>query len=1023
MRKCCLSLSTHRGNHCDKASATDRTLCVRDIARFFTGVQGLKGGVVRAGLVAVVIALLAVPAVRALFLPGYLNTYDGMTHLVRLSGLDAQVRAGVLYPRWMPESSQGHGLLLFNFYPPLGFFLAEIPVLAGLPVAQAMQLALAVSVVVSGWGMYLFARQLGAGRIAAVISAAAYMYFPYHLGDIYSRGGVGEVWSMSFLPWLATALALFSKRPTVGSLAFSALAGAAVITAHNVTGLFALPIIGCWAIVCPPFERSWRPVIRVAGGIAAGLVLSSIYWLPAVGELGISHANLYLSLGVTGTRDLAGLVKQRFFAPYGDQSYQLAIPEVSVLIVLLLACGLAAWLRPGWRRRSATAAVFAGLLIAAIVAGQSNNAVAIWNVLPLAKFMQFPWRLLAFVGFSGAALIGLVGASDRRWSPLLLVLAGVLATSSLGELPWVRFDVAGGTLTSAERATYDFGRAAGGGLIEGEYVPATSSLDTLNGGRGVSPAGDSTQAGPLAVRVVSHVATHWELDVVARQSTVLRLQQFYFPGWAVRMDGRSAPIEPATGAGLLETRVPAGSHKVEIDYGDTLIERAATYLTIATALLLLFLLARTRPWLVAPGVLIFGAGLYLHFHIPASQLQPLSWAASSDQQLLGRQALSADGRVVHTQLLWLQSPTSGQALPDEAKFDFVLTTSGGAEVERWTSSQAHDLFNEYVAVNEVLERSYSLALNADVAPGVYDLKLAGADSDVSLGSVPVSSPPVPEKRIDVPFEDVAVLQSYQVRPVSPDVFGAHEPDAGPADATLYPGDFLDTTLNWLPVHRPSVNDVGFVHLLDTSGKTWAQHDNEPNATLQPTSSWVPGQPVFDHYLLKLDDSTPPGLYRLEVGLYRLTSDFIFVKVNGGNSALFGSIKVKPRTPPPLPAVDAPTWQEPIVLNGWQQSKRDLNLALTFNWAATGTVGGRYTAFVQLLDAAGKVPFQADGPPQDGLFPTDLWEAGDRITDVHLVRNPSPGRYRLVIGWYDPKSGRRVPLKTGSDSLDLGEVNI
>jgi hypothetical protein len=215
-----------------------------------------------------------------------------------------------------------------------------------------------------------------------------------------------------------------------------------------------------------------------------------------------------------------------------------------------------------------------------------------------------------------------------------------------------------------------------------------------------------------------------------------------------------------------------------------------------------------------------------------------------------------------------------------------------------------------------------------------------------------------------------------------------------------------------------------VHLIDASGKAWATHDNQPNATLQATSSWVPGQTIRDAFVLHLPDGAPPGLYRLEVGLYHIHEDgteFLTLP-NGGKSAIFGAIKVRPRSAPPA-AQPVATWSEPIALDSWRQAGANGSLALTFDWQASGDVSRDYTLFVHLSDASGKIVAQADSPPQSNLFPTHLWESGDRISDRHAVPLPPPGDYRLSIGWYRADTGQRLPLANGSDELDLGSVHV
>src|SRR5712692_931676 len=155
--------------------------------------EGIRIGSVKAKALlrawpAVAIVLLACPAIRGLFWPGYVYSYDGVYHLARMFEVDSLVRHGILYPRWLPDFGQGHGLPLFNFYPPLAYLLTELPALLTNNLALALQVSMALSIVVSGCGMYLLSSELGSNRASGVVAACFYMYFPFHLQDVYTRG-------------------------------------------------------------------------------------------------------------------------------------------------------------------------------------------------------------------------------------------------------------------------------------------------------------------------------------------------------------------------------------------------------------------------------------------------------------------------------------------------------------------------------------------------------------------------------------------------------------------------------------------------------------------------------------------------------------------------------------------------------------------------------------------------------------------------------------------------------------------
>jgi hypothetical protein len=61
--------------------------------------------------------------------------------------------------------------------------------------------------------------------------------------------------------------------------------------------------------------------------------------------------------------------------------------------------------------------------------------------------------------------------------------------------------------------------------------------------------------------------------------------------------------------------------------------------------------------------------------------------------------------------------------------------------------------------------------------------------------------------------------------------------------------------------------TAFVHVLDSNGQLVAQSDRPPAG--YPTSDWLAGEFVVDHYLVSLPPDLAPGSYTLQTGFYYL----------------------------------------------------------------------------------------------------------------------------------------------------------
>jgi 4-amino-4-deoxy-L-arabinose transferase-like glycosyltransferase len=107
-----------------------------------------------------------------------------------------------------------------------------------------------------------------------------------------------------------------------------------------------------------------------------------------------------------------------------------------------------------------------------------------------------------------------------------------------------------------------------------------------------------------------------------------------------------------------------------------------------------------------------------------------------------------------------------------------------------------------------------------------------------------------------------------------------------------------------------------------------------------------------------------------------------------------------------------------------QAGGTLNLALY--WQANNTPPHNYTVFVHLLDENDKIASQLDLPPLGGTRPTSLWRPGEITRDDYplpLPANLADGKYRIVVGMYEPPNGARLTLTDGSDSIEVGTVSI
>jgi hypothetical protein len=79
---------------------------------------------------------------------------------------------------------------------------------------------------------------------------------------------------------------------------------------------------------------------------------------------------------------------------------------------------------------------------------------------------------------------------------------------------------------------------------------------------------------------------------------------------------------------------------------------------------------------------------------------------------------------------------------------------------------------------------------------------------------------------------------------------------------------LRLDLIWMAHAQLSDSYKVFVHVIDDSGKLWAQDDSRPAQYASNTNRWQPGQVTLDRHELPLPADMPAGRYQMRVGLYR-----------------------------------------------------------------------------------------------------------------------------------------------------------
>jgi 4-amino-4-deoxy-L-arabinose transferase-like glycosyltransferase len=284
-----------------------------------------------------------------------------------------------------------------------------------------------------------------------------------------------------------------------------------------------------------------------------------------------------------------------------------------------------------------------------------------------------------------------------------------------------------------------------------------------------------------------------------------------------------------------------------------------------------------------------------------------------------------------------------------------------------------------------------------------------ADSDAALlpfNAYELERPPTlnPSRTADANFGHTIRLRGYDV---------AETPS----------GDSLPLTLYWEVTGQPSGAFIPFVHLEDQWRTRWAQAET----FAYPASQWTEGERIVQRVELPLSPGTPPGQYRLRVGLFAPDSGDRLPRLEedgryAGDAFVIENVSIvaagelpaqRPEPPQPVHEEVRPG----LLLVGYGRSMANVPTGepvdLTLWWQATEPQPP-LLARLELVRPDNTIRVLGDTQPVGGTYPFSQWQTPIFLLDRVQIRpspNTPPGQYRLQL--------RLLSLDTGETLYRTG----
>jgi hypothetical protein len=873
------------------------------------------------------LVVLLLPSFVAIVLlqPGLPQTPDGYFHLLRVVEMHECWQDGMFYPRWAPDLAFGYGYPIFNYNAPLLYHITECVHVAGLGFESSLKLVLIGCFLLGGWGMYALGKDIW-GSKAGVLAAAAYVYAPFMLREVFIRGGYAQFLAMCIMP---AALWSFHRLVTTDHpvyLVTSPVLSGAVILSHNIGGMLFFPFVTLFVVWAVASTRRWHRIGHCALALVMSLSLIAFFLIPALAEMPLVKLDRLTQDYFDYSRHF--LTLEEILSPSEALDSSSLNPiwllNLGLAQVILGGLGLAGIVLGALMRYQKLLAVFFVLMLLVSIFMTLPPSTLLWEYVPLLAFAEFPWRFLSTAILGGSIL---AGASAALWSRLpwrrlgMAVVAVSLAFAVVASFvhlyvqwpPTVRDALSPRDVVTHEVRTGLLGTTSASECLPVSVIeePKSSPLveQYLSHGS-ISKLDVETLPESAQAELVEHSVVSDDYRVSTPEPFTVRFNTFFYPGWRAFVDSSPVPITPSYPEGLITFRVPAGEHDVAVRFGNTPVRTAANLVSGGTVLALigsvLFLSQRRHEQPLPEGTayrhlsrsdagILVGCVVALLL-VKEGFIDPrTTWFRrnSPPREVLG---------VEHPQqinlgdeVLFLGYDLSSESLVAGGRLRVTLYWQAQRRLEEDYSVFLHldDLRPNYLSwsLSEELSPAdiptsgwtpgfyvsnpHTLDVSRETPPGVYVLRAGlylpdtGKRLAVLDGDGREFSEEVELGRVQVrPAESVDLSGATKVGPFTfdqqIDLVGYHL-----AKDSARPGNYFRLLLYWRANEGVVGNYSVFVHLVDDRGNTWAQADSLPANGIYPTWAWIPTEVVEDEHLLPLEANVPPGDYRLSIGLYEL----------------------------------------------------------------------------------------------------------------------------------------------------------
>lgn len=541
--------------------------------------------------------LLSTVIMMIVVLPLFQNSYFPMhddTQPTRIYLMAQALEDGQFPVRWVQYLGYGYGYPIFNFYAPLPYYVGSIPILLGFDAVDSAKILFGLVTAGAFITMFFLLKHF-VKTVPAIAGATVYLLFPYHAVNTYVRGALSEQFGYLLIPLVI----LFYVKMFEGKsnskkwVPFFSIFLSVLVISHNLSALMAAIVF--LPLVIVHFTFSKKKVLHLKYlfiSLLLTLGLGAFYILPVIFESSFTNVSSQVG-GGADFKDHFVCFEQFWNSSWGfggsapgcldGLSFKLGKSNIVFgLVSLLFILATIIWKKA--KQRLSFELIIPLWVIAFSMFLMLQISDVFWNTIPLLKFIQYPWRFLAFAGLGISFLIGAALHSIDRvfekkfvtFAAALIVIVVTIADNSTLFSPQASLIKDVSRYTSPDSIEYEISK------ISDEYMPKNfkkpRNLQDIPNKYFLSKNAKVfiTKENASSKKISAYIKTNQKEEIAVRIAP--------YPAWEYYLDGKKTQLKNLNNGILIH--VPPGEHNVVLKFNQTLIEKAGNIVSLFTILIL-----------------------------------------------------------------------------------------------------------------------------------------------------------------------------------------------------------------------------------------------------------------------------------------------------------------------------------------------------------------------------------------------------------------------------------------------------